>query len=134
MTAEPTYEELADRLALAEQTLEAIRSGEVDALVVAGDNGPRVFTLDGADAFYRVLIEQMPVGAAAVQPDGSVLYANGAFADMLTGVAPIILFKRKRVLYWQNADQRMDFTARDVAQKDGGGSNGGDRRPDDGPG
>lgn len=38
---------------------------------------------------------------------------NGAFADMLTGVAPIILFERKRVLYWGNADQRMDFTARD---------------------
>lgn len=37
----------------------------------------------------------------------------GAFMDMLTGVAPFILFKRKRVLYWQNADQRMDFTTRD---------------------
>lgn len=46
-------------------------------------------------------------------PIASTSILNGAFADMLTGVAPIILFKRKRVMYWQNADQRMDFTARD---------------------
>ncbi len=35
---------------------------------------------------------------------------NGAFADMLTGQMPLILFKLKRVIYWGNADQRMDFT------------------------
>ena len=38
---------------------------------------------------------------------------NGAFADMLTGQIPLILFKRKRVLYWGDADQRMDFTTMD---------------------
>lgn len=38
---------------------------------------------------------------------------NGAFADLLTGQAPIILFKLKRVLYWGDADQRMDFTTTD---------------------
>ena len=35
---------------------------------------------------------------------------NGAFAEMLTGQMPLILFKLKRVLYWGDADQRMDFT------------------------
>ncbi len=38
---------------------------------------------------------------------------NGAFAEMLTGQMPLILFKRKRVLYWGDADQRMDFTTID---------------------
>src|ERR1017187_4097784 len=38
---------------------------------------------------------------------------NGAFAELLTGQMPLILFKRKRVLYWGNADQRMDFTTMD---------------------
>lgn len=38
---------------------------------------------------------------------------NGAFADMLTGQMPLILFKLRRVLYWGNADQRMDFTTTD---------------------
>jgi nucleoside-diphosphate-sugar epimerase len=38
---------------------------------------------------------------------------NGAFADMLTGQMPLILFKLKRILYWGSADQRMDFTTID---------------------
>ena len=38
---------------------------------------------------------------------------NGAFANLLTGQMPLILFKRKRVLYWGDPDQRMDFTTID---------------------
>ena len=38
---------------------------------------------------------------------------NGAFAELLTGQMPLILFKLKRVLYWGDADQRMDFTTID---------------------
>lgn len=35
---------------------------------------------------------------------------NGMFTDLLTGQAPVILFKLKRVLYWGNANQLLDFT------------------------
>ena len=35
---------------------------------------------------------------------------NGAFMDMLTGVAPFILFPIKRTLCWGNPDQLMDWT------------------------
>ena len=38
---------------------------------------------------------------------------NGAFADLLTGQMPLILFKTKLVLYWGNADHRMGFTTMD---------------------
>jgi uncharacterized protein YbjT (DUF2867 family) len=38
---------------------------------------------------------------------------NGAFCEMLTGQMPLILFKLRRVVYWGNADQRMDFTSID---------------------
>jgi nucleoside-diphosphate-sugar epimerase len=38
---------------------------------------------------------------------------SGAFADMLTGQMPLILFRLRRVLYWGNANQRMDFTTMD---------------------
>ena len=41
----------------------------------------------------------------------SVLY--GAFTDILTGEAPLILFKQHRVLFWSSADQILDFTTRD---------------------
>ena len=46
-------------------------------------------------------------------PIAATTVFNGAFADMLTGQMPLILFKLKRVLYWGNADQRMDFTTID---------------------
>lgn len=38
---------------------------------------------------------------------------NGAFADMLTGQAPIVLNGVRRVLYWGDADQPIDFTTKD---------------------
>jgi uncharacterized protein YbjT (DUF2867 family) len=54
---------------------------------------------------FHARLARAPVAATSI--------FNGAFMDMLTGQAPFILFKRKRVLYWGNADQRMDFTTID---------------------
>ena len=70
------------RLEEAEETIEAIRSGKVDALVVSGPHGEQIYTLHGADHSYRVLLEDMNEGAATLIP-GAVLYCNKAFADML---------------------------------------------------
>jgi PAS domain S-box-containing protein len=74
---------LRARLANAEETLSAIRTGEVDAVVVAGNQGPRVFTLEGAEHAYRVLIECMNEGALILTADGVILYANQSFASMV---------------------------------------------------
>ena len=38
---------------------------------------------------------------------------NGAFADLLTGQMPLILFKKKLVLYWGNSNRQLDFTTMD---------------------
>lgn len=65
-----------------EETLNAIRDGKVDALVVSSETGDRVFTLQGAEHPYRVLVENMNEGAATVGFDGLVLYANARFAEM----------------------------------------------------
>jgi hypothetical protein len=35
---------------------------------------------------------------------------NGMFTDLLTGQAPVVLFGLKRVVYWGNAAQLLDFT------------------------
>ncbi len=74
---------LRSRLAEAEETLRAVRNGEVDAVVVAGTRGPRVFTLAGAEHAYRVLIESMNEGALALEPNKMILYANRRFAGMV---------------------------------------------------
>ncbi|MFC3694680.1 PAS domain-containing hybrid sensor histidine kinase/response regulator [Chenggangzhangella methanolivorans] len=80
--------ELEARLREALETIEAIRSGEVDAVVVGGASGePLVYTLENADRPYRLLIEQMQEGALTLNREGLILYANRAFAGML-GLAP----------------------------------------------
>ena len=71
------------RLVEAEETLRAIRTGEVDAVVTAGKKGLQVFTLQGADHAYRVLIESMNEGALTLTADKMILYANACFARMV---------------------------------------------------
>ncbi|KAA9332094.1 PAS domain-containing protein [Hymenobacter busanensis] len=79
-------DELRLRLQEAEELIHAIRTGAVDALAVQGPEGPRIFTLEGADQGYRTLIEQMNEGALLLGPDGTLLYCNAALAGLL-GVA-----------------------------------------------
>jgi len=74
---------LRARLAEAEETLRAIRHGEVDAVVVAGKHGDRVFTLEGVDHAYRALIESMNEGALTLTADKTILYANQCFARLV---------------------------------------------------
>ena len=82
---EPTeyVEELRAKLEEAEETLRAIRSGEVDALVVMGPEGEQIFTLQGAEHPYRQLIETISEGAVTLSPDGNILYCNRSFAALL---------------------------------------------------
>ncbi len=75
--------ELRARLEEAEETLRAIRAGEVDALVM----GEEVYTLKGAETPYRLLIESMSEGAATLTRDGIVLYCNRRLAEM-AGASP----------------------------------------------
>lgn len=74
---------LQARLSEAEQTLDAIRSGAVDAVVVSGPAGDRIFTLKSAEHPYRILIEQMQDGAVTLAPDGTILYSNRRFAELV---------------------------------------------------
>lgn len=84
----PTYvkDEIAElhrRLEEAEETLRAIRGGEVDALVVDGPGGEMVYTLTSADYPYRLMIDEMNEGAVSVSPDSLILYSNRNFGGIL---------------------------------------------------
>ena len=70
------------RLEEAEEMLQAIRQGEVDALVVSGPHGDQVYSLQGAEHTYRVLVESMNEGALTITEDGDIIYCNKAFAGM----------------------------------------------------
>src|SRR5580704_17180473 len=83
-------DELQLRLEEAEDLLAAIRSGEVDALVVESASGPRLFTLPGLDAetnrFRGEILAQ--ISDAVIVSDGvqRIVYLNAA-AEQLYGVA-----------------------------------------------
>ncbi|HQQ15460.1 MAG TPA: PAS domain-containing protein, partial [Deltaproteobacteria bacterium] len=71
------------RLREAEDNLNAIRQGEIDAIVVSGARGEQVFTLKEADRPYRIIIEEMSEGTVTVSNDGIILYCNRQMANML---------------------------------------------------
>jgi two-component system, OmpR family, phosphate regulon sensor histidine kinase PhoR len=76
-------EQLSSQLKEANETIHAIRTGQIDALVVETEDGPRLYTLKSADHTYRVFIEKMKEGAVTLNSNGIVLYSNSQFADMI---------------------------------------------------
>lgn len=92
------------------------QSSLLDAAVASGV--PRFIPSDFAIDFYKMpngynrnldlrrefaeRLQSAPIAATSV--------LNGMFADLLRGQAPFILAPIRRVVYWRDADQRMDFT------------------------
>lgn len=76
-------EELRFQLTEANETIEAIRTGQIDALVVQGQEGHELYSLKSADQTYRVFIEKMTEGAVTLNPEGIILYCNSRFASMV---------------------------------------------------
>lgn len=76
-------EHLKSRLAESEDTLRAIRSGDVDALAIETPTGEQIFTLAGAEHPYRVMIEMMNEGAAILARNGTIFYCNKRLAEMV---------------------------------------------------
>jgi PAS domain S-box-containing protein len=76
-------EELQSRLSEMEETLRAIRNNEIDALIIEGPEGVQAYTLHGAEEPYRVFVEAMSEGAVTLTQEGTILYCNKRFAEML---------------------------------------------------
>jgi PAS domain S-box-containing protein len=86
MTNEQLLKELESlriQLNEANETIEAIRTGQIDALVVQGKDGHQLYTLKSADHTYRIFIEKMTEGAVTLNPAGLILYCNSQFASMV---------------------------------------------------
>ncbi len=100
-----TAQELAEKLretqrllAEAEETLDAIRAGAVDAFVIDRGAGARVYTLEAADRRYRLLVESMQQGAAVLLADGTVLFANDRLAQLFG--AELAALRGRSILQW----------------------------------
>nr|HID59927.1 PAS domain-containing sensor histidine kinase [Desulfobacterales bacterium] len=85
-TREQLLREIKDlqlQLKEAQETLNAIRNGQVDAIVIGSLGSEQVYTLKGADYTYRILMEQMSEGAFTIDTKGTILYCNKRLADFL---------------------------------------------------
>jgi PAS domain S-box-containing protein len=76
-------EQLKTRLAEAEDALNAIRNGDVDAIIVSGEKGEKIFSITSAETPYRIFVEEMSEGAAAVSSDGIIHYCNRRFSEII---------------------------------------------------
>ncbi|MDZ4823423.1 MAG: ATP-binding protein [Flavobacteriales bacterium] len=75
--------DLENRLAEAEQLINAIREGEVDAFALRSESKTEVFTLQSGDYAYRVLVEKFNEGAINVTEEGLIVYSNKYFHELL---------------------------------------------------
>ncbi len=76
-------EYLENRLNEAEQLIEAIKAGEVDAFAIFNNNTHEVYTLQSGDYAYRVLIESFHEGALNLTEEGLIVYTNTYFYNFL---------------------------------------------------
>ncbi len=67
----------------AEETVNAIRYGAVDAFVIEEPDGQRVYALEAADLPYSVLVETMQQGAAMLDSRGEIIYCNPSLARLV---------------------------------------------------
>ncbi len=76
-------EALCSRLNEMEEALAAIRNGEVDAIMVTGKQGEQVYSVSSAETPYRTFIEEMSEGAVTLTKEGTIVYCNQRFAEIV---------------------------------------------------
>lgn len=121
---------LRHELADADNVLNAIRNGEVDALLLPGKDGEALYVLDGADRFYRVIVEEMQEGYLTLAPEGTVLFCNRRFAALvdkpaaeIIGASVYTLLESAdgNLLRWLSGGRTGKLRAEMKAKADGGG-------------
>lgn len=75
---------LKDKIFELEQFVNSIQGGEIDALIINNKkDDPSIFTLEGADQPYRILVENLSEGALTLARDGKIIHCNKQFSKMI---------------------------------------------------
>ena len=77
-------EELLQRIYELEDTLTSIRNGEIDAIVVSGADGEKLYSLSSVETKYRIILEEMYEGAITLTKEGLITYCNSRFAELFS--------------------------------------------------
>ena len=76
-------ESLKEELYESTSIINAIKQGDVDALVVSSNGVPELYSLETADYTYRLLIEKFGQGALSISRNGLILYCNEYFSKLV---------------------------------------------------
>jgi len=82
-TLQNKIDELEEQLQEAQQLIEAIRDGEVDAFAINRNDTSEIYTLQSGDYAYRALIEKFGEGAVNLTEEGLMVYCNTYFAELI---------------------------------------------------
>lgn len=109
--------ELRAQMEEANETLLAIRHGEVDALVIESDAGPQVFTLQGLDAktnrFRGAMLAQVSDAVIAVDNEDRIIYLNAAAERLYGFTSSEALGRTRSAIYesrWQHPEDEAAAT------------------------
>jgi PAS domain S-box-containing protein len=73
-------DELHRKLYEANEIIDGIKKGKIDALVISNNEYAKLLVTETADQAYRKFVENMSEGVVTVYPDGTILYGNSSFA------------------------------------------------------
>jgi PAS domain S-box-containing protein len=102
-------EQLRSRLSEMEDTLIAIRNGEVDAIIVNGENGDQVYSVSSAETPYRTFIEEMSEGAVTLTREGIIIYCNQRFAEIIQSPYETVLGSSLKHFITPNDNIKLDY-------------------------
>lgn len=122
-------ESLKEKLYESNSIIDAIKEGDVDALVVNNNGKPQLYSLETADYTYRLLIEKFRQGALSIAKNGLILYCNDYFAKLVNTPTEKIIGNYIQE-YFDNASQfvtliealKYGLTTHEILFKSDGGS------------
>jgi len=98
---------LKTHLLEAEEAIDAIRNGAVDAFAIKKDGKAEVYTLQSLDYAYRVLIEKFSEGALNLTQEGLIVYSNSYFSELIN--IPHAKVTGSHILDFVSPDSREKF-------------------------
>ncbi len=101
----------------AADVLRALSQGEVDAIVRSDPSGHSIFTIEGAEHSYSLMVEMMSEGAATLTMDGTIIYCNPSFAKLVKGDREHIIGARMHRFLLAKGIERFDALMRHAVRE-----------------
>src|SRR6187402_17592 len=110
-------DELVRKLNEANDVIEGIKKGDIDAVFISKNGTSNVLVSREADQTYRRFIENMSEGVVALHTDGIIMYCNASFADMVDlPIESLIGTDFRKVIPAETIDEFQRFFKVDLLQ------------------